>query len=328
MGSHFKVKSITDLSKIDASTKFDESDFCFIEAGKFIQLEYVEDETPKQKEPYPVHPGIYTMASSMRKLFLEPTAFTQEALLDKFISTKDITEKMDKFFNKFNIYKELELGTPRRGVLLFGPAGTGKTSLLKQVVKKYNADGKTLIVIWPSDKYDPADVKDFIKTFDYKAVDKVILIIEDLGGVEIDKVRIKSQSSLLSLLDNQEEIFKIPVLIIATTNFPENFLGNITNRPQRFDDKVEIGYPPGDARSELLAFFSKGKIEASVLEKIKDKKYEKFTPAHLKEIIIRAAIYDKDANIVIDEISKEIADFEKAFSKTKKLGITSDDYDY
>lgn len=328
MKSHFKIKKITDLKTITPETTFDESDFSFIENGQFIQLDYIENTEPIAPDPYDVYPGLYTITRTNSEMRLEPASFSKEGILEQFISTSDITKKIDMFFGKFHIYSKHNMGVPKRGILLYGPPGTGKTSIIKKVVNKYNEDSKTCIVIWPSDKYDASEVKDFIKSFRYNNIEKLILTIEDLGGVEVDKVRIKSQSSLLSLLDNQEEIFKIPVLILATTNFPENFLGNITNRPQRFDDKIHVGFPSSEARKELLRFFSNNTVAEETLQLVVDKKYQNFSPAHLKEVVIRSALYDTTIEYTLNAIAKEIQDFEKEFSKTKKLGINAhEDWD-
>jgi AAA+ superfamily predicted ATPase len=108
------------------------------------------------------------------------------------------------------------------------------------------------------------------------------------------------------------------VLILATTNYPEAFLGNLTNRPQRFDDKIEAPLPTGEDRKKLLAFFSKDKAPAPCLDFVASKKGDKFSTAHLKESVIRSAIYEKPLLDVLTDIVEEINLFEKAFQKNKR----------
>jgi len=43
---------------------------------------------------------------------------------------------------------------------------------------------------------------------EYDGVDKLILVVEDIGGVEQKEVSRPSDSSLLSLLDNQKKLLK------------------------------------------------------------------------------------------------------------------------
>lgn len=198
---------------------------------------------------------------------------------------------------------------------------TGKSTGISKVIRNYTGDNKTAVVVWPTDKYEASKVKDFVKSFKYVGVERLIMIVEDIGGVEVDQVRMKSDSSLLSLLDNQEKTFTIPVFILATTNHPEIFLGNLTNRPNRFDDKIEVGYPDSKFRCALLNFFNKDVMtEKEALDLMSDDKTEKFSPAHIREIIIRSRIYDKTIPDVIREMIKEIGTFENAFEKPKVMG--------
>jgi SpoVK/Ycf46/Vps4 family AAA+-type ATPase len=261
----------------------------------------------------------------MGGLKLEPTEFSDDKLLNEFIHTQNISDKINCFFTKLHVYAKHGIAVPKRAMLLYGPAGTGKTSASLKVAKDYVKDGKTAVIVWATDKIDPYEVKDFFKSFEYIGVEKIILIMEDIGGVEADQVRMKSTSSLLSLLDNQEKAFKIATFIIATTNHPENFLGNLTNRPGRFDDKVAVDFPSGEERSALLKFFMTDTPDDGVLETIKHKKYTEFSPAHLKEVVIRADLYGKTLVETVEQIQKEIDLFKKAFEKNKgKLGIEPD----
>lgn len=310
---------------MEIGAKISESDFASITPdGTFVQLEYIEEK--EEKHPYKVEPGTWTIQKTALGMKLESTSFTDDKILDSFVATKNIEDKIDCFFRRLDVYRLHGIEVPKRGMLLYGSAGTGKTSASVKVCKKYAADGKTAVIVWGTDKIDPIEVKDFVKAFEYVGVEKMILVMEDIGGVEVDQVRMKSTSSLLSLLDNQEKVFTIPIFILATTNFPENFLGNLTNRPGRFDDKIEVSYPNGQARADLLKFFMKSEIKESALEYIKDKRFQKFSPAHIKEVVIRSAIYEMTIEDSMVSIAKEIELYENAFvSNKKKLGIRNDD---
>lgn len=327
MSNHFKVKSKIHLDDLPIGHTVSESDFALMTpAGQFVQFEHVQES--KDREKYPVEPGIFSIVEKNDRLELEKTTFVKETILTNFCHTEKITTKISCFFNKFSVYKKYGIEVPKRGILLYGPPGTGKTSSIKLVANNYASDGKTSIIVWPTDKIGAGDVKDFIKTFEYKNVEKMILIAEDLGGVEIDEVKVKSQSSLLSLLDNQEKTFSIPVLILATTNHPEIFNGNLTNRPGRFSDKVEVGYPKPEARQELFKFYLQDKATDALVEKIGYKKYEKFSPAHIQEIMLRAEIYDLSIETSMDEISTEIDKYEKLFQNQKRQIGLDGGYDY
>lgn len=317
--SYFKVKAKLKLTDLNLGDRVEESDFATLtEDGYFIQLEHVDDDD--QVVPYPVKPGLWTIYKD-RGLKLRTTSFVNDKILSEFVHTKTISERINKFFNKINVYYDHGIEVPKRGILLYGPPGTGKSTTIGKVCSEYALDGKTAIVVWTTDKFEAMDVKDFIKSFSYEGVERLILVAEDIGGVEVSEVKMKSDPSLLSLLDNQEKTFKIPTLILATTNFPEIFLGNLTNRPNRFDDKIEVGFPDASYRAELLKFFNKKETTEVELNLIKSPKCIEFTPAHIREAILRSDIFDKTLAESITEMVDEIELFKKAFSKRKSTGF-------
>jgi ATP-dependent 26S proteasome regulatory subunit len=110
--------------------------------------------------------------------------------------------------------------------------------------------------------------------------------------------------------------------VIATTNFITNFLENLTNRPGRFDDKIEIKAPSPEARAKFLEFFSNSEATQEDLAEISQKEYNEFSIAHVKEAFIRSRIYGITLVDSIRQISKEIQLYKKAFQdKIKRMGM-------
>ena len=322
----FTVKKITNLDQVKEGDRIEESDFSTLtDTGNFVQLSYIDEDDVIEGEE--AKPGIFSMVKTMAGIKLERTEFTKDDVLKDFVNTKAVTDKIDKFFTAIPRYEKYGV-FPKRGCLLYGPAGTGKTTMIAETARKYGADSETFILIWHTDKIEAGDVKDFIKHLKYIGVNKMILIAEDIGGIEIDQARIRSESALLSLLDNQEATFKVPVIILATTNYPENFMGNLTNRPNRFDDKIRVGYPKGEHRSLLLKFYDKENLcTEETFSLIASKKCDEFSPAHLREVIIRSAIYDMQPTDVINDMIKEVAEFNRNFEEKAKRGMGFGNYD-
>lgn len=282
-------------------------------------MEYHEDEA--QLIPYDVKPGTWSINKSSKGLELLPTSFVNDNILEEFVSTKEIEEAIDCFFRNIHLYKDFGIEVAKRGIFLYGPPGGGKSTTISKVARKYVSDDKTAVVVWHTSKWEAYMVKDFIKSFNYVGVEKMILIAEDLGGIEGEDKRMDSDSSLLSLLDNQEKTFVIPTCIIATTNFPSMFLGNLTNRSGRFDDKIEVGYPPSDARQKLLSFFSKGNTTPEELKLVGSEKCKEFVPSQIREVYIRSKLRSRTMLEVMTEMLKEQDTFKKNFSKTKSIGM-------
>lgn len=327
MAGKFKVKCITNLDDATLETELPESDFATVTpGGKMVQMEYIE--TSEEMKKQIAKPGIFSIQKTMAGLNLVHTELSNDKILEKFVKTEEITNKVDCFFRNLHKYKEFGIEVPRRGMLLYGPAGTGKSTALNKVANSYAADGKTLVVVWDTVKFEAYEIKDLFKSFEYEGVEKIILICEDIGGVEVENRAIGSDSGLLSLLDNQEKIFKLPIMTIATTNFPENFMGNLTNRSGRFDDKIKVGNPDPEFRIELLKFFSKDTAPQEALNLIGSKDCENFPPAHIKEVVIRSAIHERSMVDVINDIRREIKSYEKGFKDNKRSGMGFHDDDF
>lgn len=321
MSGHFKVKKITDMSQVTEDSVFPQSDFATMnEKGQFIQMEYIEDET--YSDPIIAKPGIFTMIKTMAGLRLEKTEFTQTNILREFVNTQEIVTRVKNFFNRLHVYTTYKV-FPKRFLLLYGPPGTGKSVSIADVATEFGDNPDFFVLIWHTDQIEPGQVKDFIKHLEFDGPKYMIIIMEDIGGVEAEGRSRGSESALLSLLDNQEKAFKIPTFGLGTTNYIEQFQGNLTNRPGRFDEKLMVDFPNAEAREKLLKHYDvEGIMTEEVYTKLKSKACDQFTPAQIQELIIRSALNQLDPLHVIDELAKDIKKYDKGFAKDSKgLGL-------
>lgn len=308
---NFVVKEITNIKEIKKGDIIPESDYSLYRGDdQFVQFEYVNEE--EEEEEVIVKPGLWAVEKSMQGLYLKKTGFIQERILEDYIYTESICEKINKFFEKIDVYKRRGR-FPKRGMLLYGPPGTGKSLILSKLAEEYKTRNDTAVVIWHTDKFEAHSIKSFIGSFKYtEEVKHLLLIAEDIGGIEFEGAgKMRSDSSLLSLLDNVEKTFTIPTMILATTNYPENFLENLVDRPQRFDHVEEVKRPVAEFRAKFLQFFAEGEEEYGLsiseedLNEIKKKTYEHFSIAHIQEIIDRVLLYDLTVIEAIKQLQKQ-----------------------
>ncbi len=155
---------------------------------------------------------------------------------------EDIRTNVATFFESEARYREL--GIPyRRGLLLAGPPGCGKTLTLKALA--HHTPAKVITVLGKS------DVSDYEIQRALDAAGRcapAVVIFEDL-----DKLIGASNVSLshfLNLLDGLKTLSG--VLVIATSNEPEKLDPALLHRPSRFDRIWTLPLPGFEQRLALL----------------------------------------------------------------------------
>lgn len=186
-------------------------------------------------------------------------------------------------------------------------------------------DPGTVVLIWPTSEIDADDVSHFLsKDSEYSdKCTRLILIMEDIGGGEREGNGGARgvDSAMLDLLDGIQVTFRLPTLIIATTNYPQNLLSALADRPGRFDLILQLKPPSYEERIELVEFIGKEPISDEDKKALAKKGAEEFSVAHLKEIVIRSLLHKKSLTETVDEMIEHRKRFKKAFDDQEELGF-------
>ena len=177
----------------------------------------------------------------------------------------------------------------RRGILLAGEPGTGKTIICKALMA--GADGITCIT---TNGYT-LDDDDYITELYELAEDlsPCIVFIEDIDLIGQNRMEFGYQRgsallSLLSVMDGIEE--QQEVVTIATTNCLDTLDKALSQRPARFDRVIKLSRPSIEHRIELVRrLCEKIPLDDDTQEYIAGKT-ENCTPAQLQEIIYSLVI--------------------------------------
>jgi len=190
-------------------------------------------------------------------------------------ASEEIIENIEHFWDKEQTFRELGF-LWKRGVLLYGPAGSGKTSTLQLIIKNViDRDGIAVFVKEPKLTASGLEILRRIEP-----TRPVVVLVEDIDALQ----REYGESDLLAMLDGDLQIDN--VVFIATTNYPEKLDKRLVNRPSRFDIVRKIGMPTADARAVYLAARN-----AHLLENEEEfarwvDETEDFSIAHIKELIV------------------------------------------
>lgn len=230
----------------------------------------------------------------------------------------EIEAKCNLFFEKESVYKKIGI-KPRRGFLLWGSAGTGKSFTVNRTLKKLLDQGDSLVLKFDT-TYRMNSLANLLSGLKPASnIKKVCLILEDIGGGEADpeNASVFSDTSLLNFLDGNSYNLDLPLVIFATTNYPQNMLANLIDRPGRFDDVIEIQPPDID----IKVAFMESLLERTMTPEEKNNLTKHHSMAHVKEAVIRHLVFEEPIDTCLKKLSEHSAKVANKFNKESTMGF-------
>ena len=190
------------------------------------------------------------------------------------------------FLNNMDVFKGHSLKLSR-GVLITGPPGTGKTLTCNVLMN--DVDVTTMVVTRESIE-DVGDIGDA-----YKLAQKLaptLLIFEDLdtlGGVSRYDGDHPLLGEFLNALSGVES--NSGVVTLATTNHADKLDWALTDRPGRFDARMELGYPDEKLRGRIFEKYLKSLTVKGIVDMksiVRDTKG--LSGAYIEEIVRNAFV--------------------------------------
>lgn len=254
----------------------------------------------------PVGATIATLGPGIYEPFAQPGMWGLEALPVQSdgiyelpdMATQTVLQEAQKFWDcepKYRAHKLLY----KRGIILTGPPGGGKTVTVKILMAELVRRGGIVVVI--SNVNLAIAALKAIRRIEPKR--NLIVVMEDIDEI----INVNGEAAVLSLLDGENNIDN--VLNLATTNYPERLGGRIINRPSRFDRVIRVGMPGPESRKVYLQKTTDGKLTDNQLDLwVADT--DGMSIAHLRELV--ASVY------CLDQPYEEVRDRLKAMANQPK----------
>lgn len=250
-------------------------------------------------------PGIYDILFDNTKgIYFQKINVKTDGLI-KFPETNSekVIEEISKFWDREENFKKYKLNY-KRGIFLYGPPGSGKSSTIQLVCEDViNRNGVVF-------KFgNPGLFCDGVRIFrEIQPQTPIVVLMEDIDSI----IESYNESEILNILDGVDQIEK--VVYLATSNYPERLGQRILNRPSRFDKRFKMGHPKKNSRKIYLSHLidKQTQIEYKIdLNKwVEDT--ENMSVAHLKELFVAVCILGNSYEEAISTLRSMVEDHIKS----------------
>lgn len=205
----------------------------------------------------------------------------------------------------------------KRGIMMYGEPGSGKTCTIQMLVHMLIENGG--IAIYAE---DPAVLSNCLQLLRRIEADRpVIVILEDFDTLTD---RDRRENNWLAVLDGEAQIKN--VVFLAITNYIEQLDKRFVDRPSRFDIIMPVPMPTARARAAFIRYKEPSLTDDELFEWVEAS--AGFSIAHVKEMIISVLCFGKTLEETVQRLNTQRArDFsnsklESEAKGSKGLGFT------
>jgi ATPase family associated with various cellular activities (AAA) len=163
---------------------------------------------------------------------------------------ESLREDVAQFFSRAEVYSRYCVPW-KRGILLVGPPGNGKTHAVKALCHEIGVPALYVRSLEPQGMFHGSEHANISSVFDLaRKTAPCLLILEDLDAL----IKPGNRSFVLNELDGFAA--NTGICVVATTNYPERLDASILERPSRFDRKYLFELPQLAERIAYLEMWS------------------------------------------------------------------------
>ncbi len=293
-------------SRLTSKKKLKENVKMWAKSGR----DYAPTETAISSLP----PGQYvpSYSSNIGVYFSERDINLDNLLVLPDSNSERVLSHIDDFWKKEEIFREYGF-LWKRGIMLYGPPGSGKTSTVQQLSKMIvDKGGITVYCVQPEITAKGLKVLRRIEP-----TRPLVVIFEDIDAI----IKEYGEAEVLAMLDGELQVDN--VVFVATTNYPERLDKRLVNRPSRFDEIIKIGMPTKEARAFYLEH-KNNRLKGTDELKYWVELTEGFSVAHLKEMIVSVECFNKTVEESAERLKKMIDNQPSSIEDNRRsIGFTA-----
>jgi SpoVK/Ycf46/Vps4 family AAA+-type ATPase len=244
-----------------------------------------------------VPPGLYKCSQRedvgpcFQKLMIETDALIQ---LPDMVCNEVIAQIKEFWSDEVKQALESRGFMHKRGIMMFGEPGSGKTCTIQMLVKMLIDNGG--IAIYAE---DPSILSNCLQLLRRIEADRpVIVILEDFDTLTD---RDRRENNWLAVLDGEAQIKN--VVFLATTNYIENIDKRFVDRPSRFDIIMPVPMPSARCRAAYIRYKEPSLTDDELFEWVQES--DGFSLAHVKEMIISVLCFGKSLKETVQRLNTQ-----------------------